>query len=94
MIESLQSEPQCYSRRELCRTFGLSRSGLYAQGAKAQRPRSLQDQQLAIEIKFHFRQSRCTYGARRLQQMLTPSDSILLWVISPLSNLKTPSFHN
>jgi len=42
----------------------------------------------------HFRQSRCTYGARRLQQMLTPSDSILLWVISPLSNLKTPSFHD
>ena len=69
-MESLQSEPECYSRRELCRTFGVSRSGLYAQGAKAQRPRRLQDQQLAIEIEFHFHQSRCTYGARRLQQML------------------------
>jgi putative transposase len=70
MIETLQGGPDSYSRSELCRTLGVSRSGLYDHATKAQRPRCLQDKELAKEIKVLFSQSRCTYGARRLQQML------------------------
>ena len=70
MIETLQGAPDSYSRSELCRALGVSRSGLYDHGAKAQRPRCLQDKELAKEIELLFTQSRCTYGARRLQQML------------------------
>ena len=70
MIETLHGGPESYSRSELCRALGVSRSGLYAQRAKAQRPRCLQDKELAKEIELFFSQSRCTYGARRLQQML------------------------
>jgi putative transposase len=70
MIKTLHGGPDSYRRSELCRALGVSRSGLYDQAAKAQRPRWLQDQQLAKEIALLFSQSRCTYGARRLQQML------------------------
>ena len=70
MIETLHGGPESYSRSELCRALGVSRSGLYDHGAKAQRPRRLQDKELAKEIELLFSQSRCTYGARRLQQML------------------------
>ena len=70
MIETLHGGPESYSRSELCRALGVSRSGLYDHGAKAQRPRRLQDKELAKEIELLFSQSRRTYGARRLQQML------------------------
>jgi len=70
MIETLHGGPESYSRSELCRALGVSRSGLYDHGVKAQRPRCLQDKELAKEIELLFSQSRCTYGARRLQQML------------------------
>jgi putative transposase len=70
MIEKLHAGPESYSRTELCRALGVSRSGLYDHGARAQRPRRLQDRELAKEIALLFSQSRCTYGARRLQQML------------------------
>ncbi len=70
MTETLHHPPDCYSRAELCRTFGLSRSGLYDHALKAQGCRCLQDKVLAKQIKSIFEQSRRTYGARRLQQML------------------------
>ena len=70
MIETLHGGPESYSRSELCRALGVSRSGLYDHGAKAQRPRRLQDKELAKEIELLFSQSRRTYGARRLQRML------------------------
>ena len=70
MTETLHQAPDCYSRAELCRAFGLSRSGLYDHALKAQGSRCLQDKVLAKQIKPIFDQSRRTYGARRLQQML------------------------
>ena len=70
MTETLHHPPDCYSRAELCRTFGLSRSGLYDHALRAQGSRCLQDKVLAKQIKSIFDQSRRTYGARRLQQML------------------------
>jgi putative transposase len=70
MTETLHHPPDCYSRAELCRTFGLSRSGLYDHALKARGLRCLQDKALAKQIKPIFEQSRRTYGARRLQQML------------------------
>jgi putative transposase len=68
MIALLDNEG--YSLSECCRALGVSRSGLYAQRAKAQRPRHLLDQQLKDQIAELFSQSRATYGSRRLQQLL------------------------
>ena len=62
MIETLHGGPESYSRSELCRALGVSRSGLYDHGAKAQRPRRLQDKELAKEIELLFSQSRRTYA--------------------------------
>jgi putative transposase len=70
VIAALQKDAFGYSRSESCRALGVSRSGLYAQLSKAQRPRRLQDGQLTKEISVLFTQSRGTYGSRRLQQML------------------------
>ena len=70
MTETLHQAPDFYSRAELCRTLGLSRSGLYDHALRAQGFRCLQDRVLAKQIKSIFDQSRRTYGARRLQQML------------------------
>ena len=70
MTETLHHPLDCYSRAELCRTFGLSRSGLYDHALKARGLRCLQDKALPKQIKPIFEQSRRTYGARRLQQML------------------------
>jgi putative transposase len=70
MTERLHHPPDCYSRAELCRTFGLSRSGLYDHALKVQGSRCLQDKVLAKQIKSIFDQRRRTYGARRLQRML------------------------
>ena len=70
MIQTLHDGPDSYSCSELCRALGVSRSGLYDHAAKGQRGRRLQDEELAKEIESLFSQSRCTYGARRLQQML------------------------
>jgi putative transposase len=70
MIKTLQQGAESYSRTELCRALGVSRSGFYDHGTKAQRPRRLQDKKLVKEIALLFSQSRRTYGTRRLQQML------------------------
>ena len=70
MIESLQKDGSTYNRSESCRALGVSRSGLYAQLSKPQRPRRLQDRQLSQQLCVLFAQSRATYGSRRLQQML------------------------
>jgi putative transposase len=70
VIESLQKDGSTYSRSESCRALGVSRSGLYAQLSKPQRPRRLQDRQLSQQLSVVFAQSRATYGSRRLQQML------------------------
>jgi putative transposase len=70
VIKSLQKGGWGYSRSESCRALGVSRSGLYAQLSKPQRPRAVQDRQLSQELCALFTQSRETYGSRRLQQML------------------------
>jgi len=70
VTETLHSGPDGYSRSELCRVFGLSRSGLYDHALKAQGSRRLHDKALVKLIEPIFNQSRRTYGARRLQQML------------------------
>jgi putative transposase len=70
MTELLHAEPHCYGRAELCRAFGVSRSGLYDHVLKPQGSRRLYDQVLAKRLKPIFRQSRRTYGARRMQREL------------------------
>jgi len=70
MTELLHAEPYCYGRAELCRAFGVSRSGLYDHVLKPQGSRRLDDKALAKRLKPIFRQSRRTYGARRLQRAL------------------------
>lgn len=70
MTEILHAVPHCYGRAELCRAFGVSRSGLYDHVLKPQGSRRLDDQALAKRLPPIFRQSRRTYGARRLQQAL------------------------
>ena len=70
MIEALQNDGAAYRCTESCAALGVSRSGFYAQGTKAQRSRRLEDQRLSQELSLAFRQSRATYGSRRLQQML------------------------
>jgi putative transposase len=70
MTELLHAMPHCYGRTELCRAFGVSRSGLYDHVRKPQGSRRLHDKALAKRLKPIFRQSRRTYGARRLQRAL------------------------
>jgi putative transposase len=70
MTELLHAEPHCYGRAELCRAFGVSRSGLYDHVLKPQGSRRLDDKALAKRLQPIFRQSRRTYGARRLQRAL------------------------
>jgi putative transposase len=70
MTEILHAVPHCYGRTELCRAFGVSRSGLYDHVLKPQGSRRLHDKALAKRLKPIFRHSRRTYGARRLQHAL------------------------
>jgi putative transposase len=70
MTEILHAQPHCYGRAELCRAFGVSRSGLYGHVLKPQGSRRLDDKALAKRLKPIFHQSRRTYGARRLQRVL------------------------
>ena len=70
MIERLQNDGSGYSFSQSCQALGVSRSGLYAQRRKAQRPRRLLDQALQQQIAELFSQSRGTYGSRRLQHLL------------------------
>jgi putative transposase len=70
MSEILHAQPHCYGRAELCRAFGVSRSGLYGHVLKPQGSRRLDDKALAKRLKPIFHQSRRTYGARRLQRVL------------------------
>jgi putative transposase len=53
-----------------CKTLGVSRSGYHAHLLKHQRPRRLQDSQLATEILTAFTASRRTYGSPRLVHCL------------------------
>ncbi|MDB6006479.1 MAG: hypothetical protein JWR15_3466, partial [Prosthecobacter sp.] len=53
-----------------CKTLGVSRSGYHAHLLKHQRPRRLQDTQLAAEIHTAFTASRRTYGSPRLVHCL------------------------
>ena len=63
-----QMHPQDgYTVKEPCAAFDVSRSGFYAQGQKAQRPRRPQDGRLAEPIGLLFLQRRRTYGCRRLR---------------------------
>lgn len=54
----------------LCRALGVSRAGLYATRAKAQRPRARQNARLAERAATLFEASGRTYGARRLAAAL------------------------
>jgi hypothetical protein len=67
MTEILHAVPHCYGRAELCRAFGISRSGLYDHVLQPLGSRPLDDKALAKRLNPIFRQSRRTYGARRLQ---------------------------
>jgi len=72
MTETLHHRPDCYSRAELCRTFGLSRSGLYDHALKAQGSRCLQDKVLSKRIK--------SIAPNRLSQLpLGPSAPNQVW---------------
>lgn len=55
---------------QACQTLGVSRSGFHAHLRKHQRPRRLQDAQLATEIRAAFTASRGTYGSPRLVRAL------------------------
>jgi len=70
MTEILHAVPHCYGRTELCRAFGVSRSGLYDHVLKPEGSRRLHDKALAKRLQPIFCQSRRTYGARRLQHAL------------------------
>jgi putative transposase len=59
-----------YSRRELCETLGVSRSGWYNHLQKPNARRRLDDEVLAQRIDEIFTQSRGTYGWRRIREML------------------------
>jgi len=54
----------------LCRVFDVSRSGFYAWLARKASPRQQADERLKVAIKAAHRQSRETYGVRRLQPEL------------------------
>lgn len=66
----MRTEQSCYSTAQMCLALGVSRSGLYDHTQKHQGERRQQDQELAEQIALIFLQSRCTYGSRRIQQML------------------------
>lgn len=51
----------------LCRVFDVSRSGFYAWLARKPSPRQQADERLKVAIKAAHRQSRETYGVRRMQ---------------------------
>jgi putative transposase len=70
VIAKMRTEQSDYSAVEMCLALGVSRSGLYDHSQKPQRQRRQQDEQLAEQIALIFLQSRQTYGARRIQQML------------------------
>jgi hypothetical protein len=53
MTEILHAQPQCYGRAELCRAFGVSRSGLCGHVLKPQGGR-LDDKALAKRLKPNF----------------------------------------
>jgi len=55
----------------LCRVFGVSRSGFYAWLERKPSERQKDDERLKVAIKAVHRQSRETYGVRRLQPELT-----------------------
>jgi putative transposase len=50
----------------LCRVFDVSRSGFYAWLARKPSPRQQADERLKVAIKAAHRQSRETYGVRRM----------------------------
>jgi transposase InsO family protein len=54
----------------LCRVFDVSRSGFYAWLARKPSPRQQADERLKVAIKAVHRQSRETYGVRRMQPEL------------------------
>jgi hypothetical protein len=70
VITEMRTEQPCYSVAEMCLALGVSRSGLYDHSYKSQRERRQQDAVLAEQISLIFLESRRTYGARRIQQML------------------------
>ena len=54
----------------LCRVFAVSRSGFYAWSKGALSPRAQTDERLKVAIKAVHKQSRETYGTRRVQPEL------------------------
>jgi len=59
-----------YPLAMLCRVFDVSRSGFYAWLARKPSRRQQTDEQLKVAIKAAHRQSRETYGVRRMQPEL------------------------
>lgn len=50
----------------MCEALGVSRSGFYAWRSRERSQRSLQDEQLGIQVRQSFLNSDRTYGARRV----------------------------
>jgi putative transposase len=69
-MEHLQGEDPAMNLAEACCALEVSRSGYHAHLRKAQRPRRVQDAELARELQEAFLSSRRTYGSPRLRQVL------------------------
>jgi len=50
----------------MCGVLGVSRSGFYAWRRRPESARRRQDRRLGVEIRAHFRASRCRYGSPRI----------------------------
>lgn len=57
----------------LCRVLELARSGYYAWRKQCQSARAQRDQQLTVQSKPSFTDSRRTYGSPRVHAQLQPS---------------------
>jgi len=63
-------EQDNFGMKELCVALEVSRSGFYAHGRKSSGKRRVEDANLSLCLGQSFRESRRTYGTRRLQKAL------------------------
>lgn len=70
-IAEEQAQDECpWSISEMCRTLGVSRSGYHDWAGRGPSPRSLTDENLAIEIEAVWECSARTYGSPRVHRWL------------------------
>jgi putative transposase len=72
LIEHFRAEDSTerFTMKEICTALEISRSGFYDHTHKHRRPRRLQDEVLAREVRDAFLESRATYGTPRLRHEL------------------------